>query len=179
MQISHTIRRLSGSLLFWKLLGTASLAIVLFFSALVVANFIQVRVVWTKDNDSLVTAQQPKSEQKPIVKTPQVKQNEQAPAIHGPYVIQPEAMDLKDYWNLLCEDGLLLKYQGGFIDCWIEIETEAKKEILGKVSPVPWIKAFEFDPPMTSEEVEGYIFLIHRSEKEAHSYDLIVSFQAQ
>jgi hypothetical protein len=82
--------------------------------------------------------------------------------IPGPRV---ELIEADKYFKMMGWESSVFKYSGGFLECWLEIETDGKTESVGK-SLGRDLKATASlsEQPLAAESVRGHIIWLRRND---------------
>jgi hypothetical protein len=148
------------------LLATACLgAAVLTFAVLAAVGMLEVRLVRDPAQKSPPTSTSPREPVPAGTREPQ-----------EPWV--REIVDAKPYFALLGYDASLFRYQGGWIDAWIEVEVEGQKTLLGKeLGDTLRTDAEGLGRVMTAPS--GYLLWVRQKEHGAEVWDLALSYNGQ
>jgi hypothetical protein len=96
------------------------------------------------------------------------------PRIHA----VPEA---EKYYELLGYKACLFKYEDGWIDCWIEVDVDGKKTVIGEgfgEQVKNMAQANEEQKRLFGEKPSGYLLWVRRKEDGKEVWDLILNVVA-
>lgn len=85
------------------------------------------------------------------------------------------------HFKIMDYEGSLYEYSGGFVDCWIEVERDGKKEVLTQQLSGEHLEAMGSKPdlPLTPASVRGHILFLRynqpRGKEEVAKCDLIIT----